>query len=109
MRQRSGRKIADVSDLLKRGVSCEKDGKTFCHANIVRQYGSTYGQICSNGEILLMRMPVYVPIPSKSFNIFIHHTIFSGYTGSKVCEDDDGSIHCPGVIPGVRLQYSAML
>ena len=57
-RQRSGRKIADVSDLRARGVSCELKGKTFCHANIVRKYGSTYGQVCDNGDITLMRMPV---------------------------------------------------
>ena len=57
-RQRSGRKIADVSDLRARGISCELKGKTFCHANIVRKYGSTYGQVCDNGDITLMRMPV---------------------------------------------------
>ena len=58
VRQRSGRKIADVSDLQARGVSCRSKGETFCHANVIRQYGSTYGQICSNGDIVLMRMPV---------------------------------------------------
>lgn len=57
-RQRSGRKIAEVSELRARGVSCELGGKTFCHANIVRKYGSTYGQVCDNGDITLMRMPV---------------------------------------------------
>ena len=30
---------------------------------------------------------------------------FSGYSGPKVCEDDDGSIYCPGIIPGVSLIY----
>jgi len=80
VRQRSGRKIADVSDLQARGVSCRSKGQTFCHANVIRQYGSTYGQICSNGDIVLMRMPV-------------------GYTGPKIC-NDEGVVYCPGVIPG---------
>ena len=44
--------------LRARGVTCELKGKTFCHANIVRKYGSTYGQVCDNGAITLMRMPV---------------------------------------------------
>ena len=57
-RQRSGRKIAEVSELRARGVGCELGGKTFCHANIARKYGSTYGQVCDNGDITLMRMPV---------------------------------------------------
>ena len=52
-RQRSGRKIADVSDLRTRGVNCELKGKTFCHANIVRKYGSTYGQVTVGDLIAL--------------------------------------------------------
>lgn len=47
-----------MSDIRSRGVTCELKGKTFCHANIVRKYGSTYGQVCDNGDITLMRMPV---------------------------------------------------
>lgn len=85
-RQRSGRKIADVSDLRARGVSCELKGKTFCHAKIVRKYGSTYGQVCDNGDITLMRMPV-------------------DYAGPPTCVDEDSAEYCPGKIPGSETTF----
>ena len=54
--QRSGRQILDVSSLSKRGLSCEAAGQTFCHGNVVRQYGRSYGNVCDNGDVKLMRM-----------------------------------------------------
>jgi len=75
--QRSGRKISDVSELTKNGVRCESNGQVFCHGNVVRQYGSTYGNVCKNGKIKLMRMP-------------------SGYAGPKPCQEGQGQIHCSG-------------
>ena len=44
---------------------------------------------------------------SVRFDFFTHKyeicysSYFSGYSGPKVCKDDDGSIYCPGIIPGV--------
>merc|ERR1739845_302326 len=75
--QRSGRKISDVSDLTKRGVTCESNGQVYCHGNVVRQYGRSFGNDCSNGDIKLMRMP-------------------SGYLGPKPCQEGEGPIHCSG-------------
>ena len=38
------------------GLPCKKNGETFCHGNVVRKYGRSYGNICDNGAITLMRM-----------------------------------------------------
>merc|ERR1712226_344384 len=81
--QRSGRKISDVSELSPRGLPCKKNGETFCHGNVVRKYGRSYGNICDNGDITLMRME-------------------SGYSGPQPCVE--GEIFYINKVTGLKFQ-----